>query len=63
MRVIIDYDMCEGHAMCVLAAPEVFEVGSDDRAVILNALPGEQLRHKVESAVRSCPKQALKIED
>ncbi len=63
MRVIVDYDRCEGNARCEAAAPEVFEVGDDDRAHVLVEQPGEDLRAKVERAVRLCPRQAIRIEE
>jgi ferredoxin len=61
MKVIVDYDLCEGNAECQKAAPEVFVVGEDDRAKILIERPGEELRVKVEKAVRRCPRQAISI--
>jgi ferredoxin len=63
MRVIIDYDRCEGNARCMKACPEVFEVREDDQAHLLIERPGEELRDKVEEAVRRCPRQALAIAD
>lgn len=61
MKVVVDYDLCEGNAVCMKVAPEVFEVGDDDRARLLLEQPGEDLRAKVEAAVRRCPRQALAI--
>jgi ferredoxin len=43
------------------AAPEVFEVRDDDLLYLLDEEPGEELRAKVEQAVRSCPRTALSI--
>jgi ferredoxin len=43
--------------------PEVFEVRDDDFLYILNEHPDESLRSKIEEAVRSCPKQAISIQD
>ena len=63
MRVIVDYDVCESNALCMAAAPEVFEVRDDDNLYVLDETPGEGLRAKVEEAVRRCPKQAITIED
>ena len=63
MRVIVDYDVCESNALCMAAAPEVFEVRDDDNLYLLNETPGEDLRAKVEEAVRRCPKQAISIEE
>ena len=61
MRVVVDYNLCESNAICMGLAPEVFEVGDDDVLRVLNANPGEELRPKVEAAVRGCPKQAISI--
>jgi ferredoxin len=63
MRVIVDLAMCESNALCVDAAPEVFEVRDDDRLYVLNESPPEVLRRKVEAAARVCPKQAIDIRD
>jgi ferredoxin len=63
MRIIVNYSLCESHALCTSEAPEIFEVGDDDRLRVLNDDPGEDVREKIEAAVRVCPKQALSIED
>jgi ferredoxin len=64
MKVVVDRDLCQGHAMCTLEAPSVFEVGPHDEQVrLLTESPGEQLRAAVQNAVRYCPNSALSIED
>jgi ferredoxin len=63
MRVVVDYDLCESNALCMAAAPEVFEVRDDDLLYVLDENPPEELREKVLLAVRSCPKAALSMED
>ena len=60
MRVVVDLDLCQGHGMCELEAPDVFEAGRDS-VELLDATPDESLRAGVEAAVRYCPTQALKI--
>jgi ferredoxin len=62
MRVIVDFDLCESNALCMAAAPEVFEVRDDDFLYVLQEEPPEDLRPKVEEAARRCPKQAITIE-
>ncbi len=62
MRVVVDYDLCESNAICMGIAPEVFEVRDDDFLYLLQEEPAEELRPKIEEAVRRCPKQALSIE-
>ena len=61
MRIVVDFDLCESNALCVDAAPELFEVRDDDLLYVLDENPGEDLRAKVEQAVRVCPKQAITI--
>jgi ferredoxin len=63
MRVVVDYDLCESNAICMAVAPEVFEVDDDDNLNLLQEEPPEELRPKVEEAVRRCPKQALSIQE
>jgi len=63
MRVIVNFNLCESNALCVEDCPEVFEIRDDDLLYLLDEHPSEELRSKVEQAVRSCPKQAIRIED
>ena len=63
MRVIVNFKLCESNALCVEDCPEVFEIRDDDLLSVLDEHPSEELRSKVEQAVRSCPKQAIAIED
>ncbi len=61
MRIVVDFDLCESNAVCMDIAPEVFEVRDDDFLYILDDRPPDELRPKVEEAVRRCPKQAISI--
>ncbi len=61
MRVVVDYDKCESNAICMGVAPQVFEVRDDDNLYVIEEHPGEELREKVEMAVRMCPKQAISL--
>jgi ferredoxin len=64
MKVIADLDVCQGHQMCQLEAPEVFAFDEDaDRVVLLQEHPDGALRPQVQSAVRYCPAMALSIEE
>lgn len=63
MRVVVDYDLCESNAVCMRLAPEVFEVRDDDFLYVLQEHPPEELRPKVEAALRGCPKQAISLEE
>ncbi|HEY6471611.1 MAG TPA: ferredoxin [Acidimicrobiales bacterium] len=63
MRVVVDFDQCESNALCMGILPEVFEVRDDDFLYVLDEKPPEELREKLMEAVRSCPKNAISIED
>jgi ferredoxin len=62
MKIVVDYDLCEANALCMGACPECFRVEDDDTLTVLLESPPEDLRGKVEEAVRLCPRQAITIE-
>jgi ferredoxin len=62
MKVIVDFEVCQSHGLCMQAAPEVFELRDDGFLYILQETPPENLRKKVEIAVRECPTGAIKLE-
>jgi ferredoxin len=62
-KVVVDFDLCESNAICMGLVPEVFEVRDDDFLYVLQENPSDDLRAKVEQAVRQCPKQAISIAD
>jgi ferredoxin len=62
MRVVVHYDLCEGHEQCTRLAPQVFRIAdSDEQVQIINENPGEELRAKVQSAARACPMSAIDV--
>ena len=62
MKIVVDFDLCQSHGLFTQAAPEVFEIRDDGFLYILNEEPGEELRKKLETAVRECPTGAIKLE-
>lgn len=63
MRIEVDLDLCQGHAMCELEAPAVFSVPRKGKVRLADPEPPESERAAVQAAVRYCPTQALKIVD
>ncbi|MFI0368521.1 ferredoxin [Actinomadura sp. 1N219] len=63
MRIEADLDLCQGHAMCELEAPDVFEVPAKGKVRVLDADPSEDRRAEVTAAVRYCPTQALRLQE
>lgn len=62
-RVVLDEDLCQGHAMCELEAPDVFRVPKRGVVDILDSEPPDELRDAVETAVDMCPTRAISIEE
>ena len=63
MRVVVDRDLCQGHAACEGEAPEVLSVSKKGELTILQPEPPESMRASVELAVKYCPTHALSIEE
>jgi sterol 14-demethylase len=63
-RISVDLDLCQGHAVCVTEAPELFELDKAENKVrILRSDVAASQRDKAERAVRYCPTRALSLED
>jgi sterol 14-demethylase len=64
VRVRVDLQLCQGHAVCVSEAPEVFRLNAQQTSVeVLQTEVPAALRAKVAAAVKHCPTHALAIED
>jgi ferredoxin len=64
VNVTADLDLCQGHQMCQLEAPEVFGFDPEaDQVLVLNPQPDESQRDAVQRAVRYCPTLALAVRD
>lgn len=63
MRIVIDWDLCQGHGACTGEAPEVFTVTPKGEMTVLQERPDPSLRAKVESAAQYCPTGAITLVD
>jgi ferredoxin len=61
MRIEVDLDLCQGHAMCELEAPAVFSVPGKGKVSVIDPAPSRAQRAAIEAAVRYCPTQALEL--
>ena len=64
MRVRIDAELCQGHQMCAIRAPELF--GSDDEGYGTVLVDGEvpaELEAGARQALTSCPERAVIVEE
>lgn len=59
MRVQVDRDRCEGNAVCVGIAPDLFDLDDDDYAVMkVDEIPSDR-EGAADQAIAECPRAAL----
>jgi ferredoxin len=63
VKVVVDRQLCEGHGLCTLEAPEVFVLDDDGSLVVLGEEWPEAMRADLVSAAMSCPTRAITIVD
>jgi ferredoxin len=63
VRVIVDRDRCEGNAVCLGIAPDIFDLDDEDYAVVkTDPIPPDR-EQLAEQAIAECPRAALLRED
>ncbi|GAA2121531.1 MULTISPECIES: ferredoxin [Actinomadura] len=62
MKVKVDLERCQGHTLCAMRAPDVFELDDVDghSSPVSEEVPADQ-EAKVLEAVRSCPERAISV--
>lgn len=63
MKIVVDFELCQSHGLCVQAAPDLFEIRDDGMLYVLNENPPESMRKQAEKGARECPTAAIEIED
>jgi ferredoxin len=66
MKVSIDVALCQGHSLCHLDAPEVFDLDDVDGFSIVRLADGDvplALQQTVRAAAAGCPERAILVED
>lgn len=63
LRVRVDRDLCQGHAVCVGEAPEVFAIGRDSKVILKVPRPPAELHAKVRAAAEYCPTRTIRLEE
>jgi ferredoxin len=60
MKVRVDPDLCQGHTLCAMTAPELFTLSDFDghAQAIEGDVPADQ-ELLAKEAARSCPEQAI----
>ncbi len=62
MKIIIDWDLCQGHGNCTGEAPEVFRLNDQGNLELLMEEAPLSLAKELDLAVRYCPTGAIRIE-
>ncbi len=64
MRVWVDEDICQGHTLCHMAAPDVFHLRDEDGHAYVAV---DEFTPEVVAAARraalTCPEQAIRVEE
>jgi sterol 14-demethylase len=70
LAVFLDRDLCQGHAVCVGEAPEIFCIGDDGRVAFTHdekSLHLDEVPKELEAAVRRasqyCPTRTVRLSD
>ncbi len=62
MKAIVDANKCTGCGLCCDTCPDVFEMGDDVAAVIVDEVPFE-CEVACRDAVNNCPVEAITLVD
>lgn len=63
MAILVNRFLCDGNAICVREAPELFVLDDDEVVRVLEQPRDEEQLRKAQQAVRLCPKNALSLTD
>lgn len=63
MRVFVDREKCMGCGVCESVCPEVFQMGEDNIAKVLQDLVPESSEDTAREAAQSCPEEAIVVEE
>jgi ferredoxin len=62
MKIVIDWDLCQGHGNCTGEAPEVFRLNDEGNLELLLEEAPLSMAQELDLAVRYCPTSAIRLE-
>jgi ferredoxin len=64
VKVRVDQERCQGHTLCFMIAPKVFQLDEIDghSSPVSEEVPLDH-EAKVAEAIRSCPEQAISVRE
>jgi ferredoxin len=61
MKVVVDHERCQGHAMCFNTAPHLFELDDDGYNRMSPFDVQEGMEEDALTAARMCPERAITL--
>lgn len=62
MEAQVDPSRCQGHTLCAMIAPNIFELDdTDGHAHVVAEVVPAGYHEQVHEAARSCPEQAIRV--
>jgi ferredoxin len=61
MKVVVDVEVCQGHARCWEICPGVFSLDEAGHAVVSSPDVPPALEGDVEEAAANCPERAIEL--
>jgi len=61
MRLAVDPKRCQGHALCAMTAPNLFDLDDDGHAVVLTPTVPNDAADLAETAADGCPEGAVAV--
>lgn len=58
-QLSIDSQKCQGHAMCYLLSPELFQVDDEGRGEVIEPMIDATREQAAVVAIERCPEQAI----
>jgi len=67
-RIVVDREKCQGIGACVGAAPDVFEIDREAKAIVIYAegvdeTIDETIKETIVLAAEACPLEAIRVYD
>jgi ferredoxin len=66
VKISVDAARCQGHTLCAMTAPQLFNLDEADGHAIVVATDGVvslELRDEARRAFANCPEQAITLDD
>lgn len=61
MKAVVDPDLCIGCGLCEDTCPEVFRLGEDGIAHVIENEPAHETYADIEAAAEACPTAAITV--